>query len=165
MFEFSNNFFIHKQNKIFNIMIKDVSNWLYFNKQVKELKKLPGYEYFKIKQDYFGRMYFVINIEEDLSMMKSDEERTIVFMAQLKLIFTFIKDFSIPMAELIRIDYKDINTNSRLYILEPSFDYLNFENIKFLFKFIIGFIIFECICGMFGYSILGYFKSLYYYYL
>ena len=119
-------------------LIKDINNWIYFIKAINKLKKVYGWETFKVKQDYFGRLYFVINIDDIVVFTVQDEtnkinelsQRNITFNSQIKPLSTFISANNPLLADMLRVSHKDINQNSRLYILEPTLNILNFETIK-----------------------------------
>lgn len=132
-------------------VVRDISNWIYYSNAVRNLKKMEGWELLKIKQDFFGRLYTVVNISEPIPNNKLNpsstqvSQRETIFNSQLIPMFTFIKMYDIPLSELIRVEYKDINTFSRLYIFEPTFERLTFGFIKFMIRFIILFLLIELV--------------------
>lgn len=144
--EFSN--FIKKQfifNSIiiFNIVgvFRDFSNYFYSRKNIKKFTEKTFWEVLKLRLDWFGMPYTVLNYEDEFFQEISETGQKHVI---LRDIAPLIREFnSFESYDIIQLKQKRLKgdaSNSILIYFRPVFYFITLKNI--IFTSILGYIIY-----------------------
>lgn len=127
--------------KIFKA-IKDLRNYRYIIKTVKKLETTEEWKTFKLRHDWFYRIYTVINIEPEAYEIKDERVEQTLFLDQFRKISELLMMNN--LGEIMVPGYEKIpDSISYLLVYDPSFQVLSFKYIfsRFLFFLIFLFLI------------------------
>ena len=96
------------------LMIKDLNNYIYYNKQVNRFKKANTANFYNIKIDKLNRIYTAVNLPPEILLVgdnqKLDKQEREIVGAKLGQVERVLQDYNIY--ELVRYKYQRVKTDS-----------------------------------------------------